>query len=84
MLEKGKERKKHKNTVGHFLQQLALGVTAWLAEAINDNAANNPPAQEQRRCIRAMEEMIKLCKSHIRVARPQVCTFTTAVSQACC
>lgn len=67
-----KEGKKKAHHVGRFLQSHALGLTARFSEVINDNLNRNPPAQEQRRYIRAMEEMIKMCKSYVRIARPQV------------
>ena len=72
LLLETKEAKKKKTAVRSFLYQYALGITARLTEVINDNVARHPPVQEQRRCIRAMEELVKLCDSTIRIARPQV------------
>ncbi len=72
LLLDSKEEKGRKNIIGCFLQQHALGITARLAEVINDSVVRQPPIQEQRRCIRALEEMIRLCESYIRIARPPV------------
>ena len=65
-------RKKASHVVGKFFEQHALGLTARLVEVINDTLTAHPPIQEQRRCIAAMEEMIKLGKYHVRIARPQI------------
>lgn len=65
-------RKKGHHVVGKFFEQHALGLTARLVEVINDTLTAHPPIQEQRRCIAAMEEMIKLGKYHVRIARPQI------------
>jgi len=72
VLAENRDVRRKKNIVASFLQQHALGITAWLAEAINSNTPNQPPVQEQRRCIRAMEETVALCGPSIRIARPQV------------
>lgn len=61
------------NLVGRFLQSYVLGLMARLTDVINDTISTHPPILEQRRCIRALEEMIKVCKSYARIARPQVC-----------
>lgn len=66
-------RQKKGQIIGRFLQQHALGLTARLAEVINDTMLQHPPILEQRRCVFALEEMIKVSKSYIRIARPQVC-----------
>jgi serine/threonine-protein kinase ATR len=55
-----------------FLQQHALGLATRFSEIINDSIMLRPPMKERRQCIRALEEMIKLGKSFIRIARPQV------------
>lgn len=67
-------RKKGHHVIGRFLQQHALGLTTRMVEDINDSYATHPPVQEQKRCIKAMEEMVVLCKDYIRIARPQVCS----------
>lgn len=65
---------KHKkgSVIGRFLQSYILGLMARLTDVINDSVSAHPPVLEQRRCIRALEEMIRLCKSYARIARPQV------------
>ena len=64
--------KKLGNVVGRFLEHYMLGLMARLADVINDRLPTSPPVEEQRRCLRAMEEMIKVCKTYVRIARPQV------------
>lgn len=70
LLPDGGRKKAH--NVGRFFQQHALGLTARLSDIINDLLSRNPPVQEKRRYIKAMEEMIRVCKSYVRIARPQV------------
>ncbi|KFA47821.1 hypothetical protein S40293_06413 [Stachybotrys chartarum IBT 40293] len=65
---------KHKKTnrIGYFLQSYILGLITPLTDVINDSAAIDPPIIERRRCVRALEEMIELCKDYARIARPQI------------
>lgn len=72
LLPDGGRKKAHH--VGRFFQQHALGLTARLSDVINDLLNRNPPVQEKRRYIKAMEEMVRVCKSYVRIARPQVCS----------
>ncbi|KAH8677021.1 hypothetical protein BGZ61DRAFT_520585 [Ilyonectria robusta] len=65
-------RQKKGNPTGRFLQSHLLGLMARLTDVINDSLSTHPPAQEQRRCIRAMEEMIRVCRDYARIARPQM------------
>ncbi|KAF4984272.1 hypothetical protein FZEAL_484 [Fusarium zealandicum] len=69
-------RSKKTNATGRFIQLHLLGLMARLTEIINDP---NLPAQERRRHIRAMEEMIRVCKDYARIARPQMsaCLLST-------
>lgn len=60
------------NMIGRFLQSHILGLMARLTDVINDPAMMHPGEMEQRNCIRALEEMINLCQSHARIARPQI------------
>ncbi|KAH9895495.1 phosphatidyl inositol 3-kinase-like protein [Xylariomycetidae sp. FL2044] len=64
-----KQKKSHK--AGQFLQQYALGLVARLTDTIND-ATIRSPMQERRRCIKAMEEMVRAGKGYVRIARPQL------------
>ena len=70
LLPDGGRKKAHH--VGRFFQQHALGLTARLSDVINDLLNRNPPVQEKRRYIKAMEEMVRVSKSYVRIARPQV------------
>lgn len=73
ILAANKETKQKKaNLTGRFLQSQLLGLMARFTDVLNDSLPVTPPVQEQRRCIRAMEEMIKICKDYTRIARPQV------------
>lgn len=83
VLASNKETKNKKgNVVGRFLQPYLLGLMARFTDVISDSQSINPPVMEQRRCIQALDEMIKLCQAYARIARPQVrgevicCTFT--------
>ena len=73
ILASNKETKQKKgNLVGRFLQSHLLGLMARLTDVINDVLSDISAVQEQQRCIRAMEEMIRVCKDYARIARPQV------------
>lgn len=68
---------KHKkgNTIGRFLQSHILGLMARFTDVINDSVSLYPPVMEQRSCIGALGEMIKVCQTYARIARPQVCCY---------
>ncbi|KAH6630423.1 phosphatidyl inositol 3-kinase-like protein [Chaetomium sp. MPI-SDFR-AT-0129] len=68
---KGDQSKKSQ-IVGSYLQQHVLGLTARLSEVITDSWLSLAPVSEQIRCIGAMEEMIRICKSYACIARPQI------------
>ncbi|GKT69679.1 protein kinase Rad3 [Colletotrichum tofieldiae] len=72
MVANKESRPKKGNIIGRFLQSYILGLMARLADVINDMPLVSPPVEEQRRCVRAMEEMIRLCKAYVRIARPQI------------
>ncbi|KAK4102952.1 phosphatidyl inositol 3-kinase-like protein [Parathielavia hyrcaniae] len=73
LLADQKERKtKKSDVVGRYLQPHALGLTARLSEEVNGTWPSRPLVSEQRRCLGAMEEMIKICKSYMCIARPQI------------
>lgn len=73
ILTANKDAKSKKgNVIGRFLQSIILGLMARLADVINDSASVHPVKMEQRSCIRALDEMINICQSHARIARPQV------------
>ncbi|KAL2129067.1 hypothetical protein VTI74DRAFT_8282 [Chaetomium olivicolor] len=65
-------RMKKSQIVGSYFQQHALGLTALLSEVINDPWLAHPPISERRRCLAAMEEMIRICQSYVCIARPQI------------
>ncbi|ORY67260.1 uncharacterized protein BCR38DRAFT_153630 [Pseudomassariella vexata] len=66
------DHKQKKTATGRFLQHYALGLMARLTDVINDTSNLRSPIQEQNRCIKAMEEMIRIGKAYIRIARPQI------------
>lgn len=73
------KRGKKSHIVGRYLQQHALGLAQRLSDVINDTLLAHPPVSEQRRCLGAMEEMIKICTSYVCIARPQVSSFYAIV-----
>ncbi|KXX76695.1 Protein kinase rad3 [Madurella mycetomatis] len=66
------KRTKKSHMVGRYLQQHALGLAARLSEVINDTLLLRPPVAEQKQCLGAMEEMIRICNSYVCIARPQI------------
>ncbi|CAM1502082.1 Fc.00g040660.m01.CDS01 [Cosmosporella sp. VM-42] len=85
ILAANKEPKQKKgNPIGRFLAAHLLGLMARLTDVINDSLSNSSALQEQRRCIRAMEEMIWVCKEYARMARPQIsaCLLSTLSQDA--
>ena len=66
------KRTKKSHIVGRYFQQHALGLAQRLSEVINDTFQMHPSVSEQRQCLGAMEEMIRICKSYVCIARPQV------------
>ncbi|KAI0883853.1 phosphatidyl inositol 3-kinase [Annulohypoxylon maeteangense] len=67
----GELKSKKVHASGPFLQRYALALMAGLTQAIND-VSNRTPSQERKRHIKAMEEMIRIGKHYIRIARPQI------------
>ncbi|KAI1427168.1 phosphatidylinositol 3 [Xylaria sp. FL1777] len=71
LIANGGPRKKTHST-GRFLHYHALGLMAQLTHVINDVSVIRAPFHERRRCIIAMEEMIRIGKNDVRIARPQI------------
>jgi serine/threonine-protein kinase ATR len=73
MHHSGKEtRNKKGSAAGRFLNAHVLGMMARLTDVINDTVTASSPVQEQRRCLRAVEEMIAVGREYAQIARPQV------------
>jgi serine/threonine-protein kinase ATR len=72
MLSSSKDSKSKKDHAARFLQGYLLGLMARFTDVINDSVSPDPPVIEQRRCIRALTEMIQICQANARIARPQV------------
>ncbi|KAI0475823.1 phosphatidyl inositol 3-kinase-like protein [Xylariaceae sp. FL0804] len=68
----GEPARKKAHSAGRFLQQHALGLMARLTDVINDVSWARAPMQERKRCIKAMEEMIRTGRYYIHIARPQI------------
>ena len=66
------ESKRKSHATGRVLHHHALGLMAQLTDAINNFSVIRASFQERRRCILAMEEMIRVGKNDVRIARPQV------------
>lgn len=65
-------RNKKADLVGRFLQSHILGLMARFTDVINDSISLYPQVMEQRNYIRTLEEMIRICQTYARIARPQV------------
>ena len=63
---------KTNDPVGAFLSHHILGFMARFGEVVND-IQNQYSVIEKIRCIKGVEEMVKIGKKVIKVARPQVC-----------
>ncbi|KAF4624113.1 hypothetical protein G7Y89_g14062 [Cudoniella acicularis] len=64
--------RKKNNAVGLFLQFHILGLVKHVSEVVND-PRNEQPMKEKERCIKALEELVKVAKMHVRTARTQIC-----------
>lgn len=78
---KAKAQTKKGNIVGRFLASHVLGLMARITDVINNVGVVGSSVLDQRLCLQAMEEMIRVCKAHVRIARPQVSpeTLTSSV-----
>ncbi|KAL6794711.1 hypothetical protein GGI42DRAFT_345653 [Trichoderma sp. SZMC 28013] len=65
-------RNKKADQVGRFLQSHLLGLMARFTDVINDSISIYPRVIEQRSYIRTLEEMIRICQTYARIARPQI------------
>lgn len=57
--------------MAHFFEAHVLGIMTAFSETIEQTALLDP--FEKLRCIKAIEQMIKLAKTSISIALPQVC-----------
>lgn len=55
-----------------FFEANVLGIMTEFSNAIENTLSLHLP--EKLRCIKAIEQMIKLAKTNISIALPQVCT----------
>ncbi|EGO53602.1 phosphatidyl inositol 3-kinase [Neurospora tetrasperma FGSC 2508] len=55
--------------IERFLEKYTLGLVSRLSERITDI---DVPIPDRRRCLRAMEEMIRVCRSSVTTARSQI------------
>ena len=62
---------KKTNLVGPFIEHHILGIVARLSEVVNDSR-DEQSVTEKERCVKAVGEMVKVGKTHTRIARPQV------------
>ncbi|KAH8661929.1 phosphatidylinositol 3 [Xylariales sp. PMI_506] len=68
----GEAKQRRSHATGHFLQDQVLGLVARLTDIFNDPSNIRSTVEEQKRCIKAMEEMIRVGKGYVRIARPQI------------
>ncbi|KAI4208635.1 MAG: hypothetical protein LQ348_000112 [Seirophora lacunosa] len=59
------------NVTGSFFETHALGIMACLSDTINESKGMQT-VTEKMRCLRAILEMIRLAKSNINIALPQI------------
>lgn len=59
------------NVTGSFFETHVLGIMACLSDTINESKGMQT-VTEKMRCLRAILEMIRLAKSNINIALPQV------------
>ncbi|KAG6067261.1 hypothetical protein E4U32_004269 [Claviceps aff. humidiphila group G2b] len=83
ILSASKETRGRKgNPIGRFLQPHILGLMPRLTDVINDSVSLQTSVIEQRISIGALEEMIKVCIHHARIARPQIsASLLAAIAQ---
>ena len=74
----GKGSTRKNDVIGPLFETFVLGIMALLSDTINDIQGPQPLTEKQR-CIGAICEMIKLARSHISNALPQVCTLSNFV-----
>ncbi|PHH51422.1 Protein kinase rad3 [Ceratocystis fimbriata CBS 114723] len=65
-------KRKSPDVIGYALEPHMLGLVSSLTEVINIAVTSQQVTVEQTQCIAAMEEMIKICKSHVRTGRAQI------------
>ncbi|KAI9826145.1 MAG: serine/threonine-protein kinase M1 [Thelocarpon impressellum] len=58
--------------IGPFFEAHVLGIMAQFSDVVNDIRVQQPYL-EKKRCLRGVEEMIKLGKGHTSNALPQIC-----------
>lgn len=59
-------------SLGSLIKHHVLGVISRLGDILND-IRDQHTIPEKKRCIKAIEEIIKIGKASTRTARPQVC-----------
>ncbi|ETS84314.1 hypothetical protein PFICI_02339 [Pestalotiopsis fici W106-1] len=68
----GDLKQKKSNTTGLFLLDQVLGLVSNLTEIFNIFPDSLSIMEERQRSIRAMEELLRIGKKNIRMARPQI------------
>ena len=68
----GELKQKKTNPTGLFLLDQVLGLVSNLTEIFNIFPDSPSVMEERQRSIRAMEELLRIGKKNIRMARPQV------------
>lgn len=78
----GRSRNSKEHPTGLFLEDQVLGLVSRLTDVFNQPSSLRSAVEDQKRSIRAMEEMIRIGKSYIRIARPQVCSANYVIAPA--
>lgn len=72
---------KKSQVIGSFLQPHALGLAARFGELVTDSHTGvRISLRERRQCLLAMEEMIRVSRSYMCIARPQVSASSCRVA----
>ncbi|MCJ1477208.1 serine/threonine-protein kinase M1 [Lambiella insularis] len=67
-----KSSSRRNSGVGPFFEQHVIGIMALLSDVISEKSGSQS-LSERKRCIGAIREMIRLAKSHVCNALPQIC-----------
>jgi hypothetical protein len=78
----GDPKRKKSNPTGLFLLDQVLGLVSCLTDIFNIPPDSRSIIEEHKRSIKALEELLRIGKRNIRMARPQVSLNSIQVLQA--
>lgn len=68
----GEGKVKSSHAASRFLKRFALAMMTRLGEDFDESTIQQSSLQVQKRSIKCIEELIKVGKHNVRLARPQV------------